>query len=108
MRIGDKFQMVCPFCKKLKTFTVTEHRSRNHWEGRAPSCVQPDNMMVIVNDVGKQEWPLGPGSARFLGNDCKTHQPELSLQQAIEWLHEACSMTPTKRNVEEFTQGWRG
>ena len=108
MLLGQRFNMICPYCKKDKIFTVTERRGPNRWEGQAPSCVQNGYMMVIVNDVGKQEWTLGPGSAYIFGRDCKRHQPWLGLKQAIKWLHEATSMKPTKQNIKDFTAGWRG
>ena len=107
LRIGQTFKHLCPFCKKIKTFKVVASQGPNRWEGQAPSCGQPGhNMMLWVNDNGKQEWPLRPGSAHFLGRDCKKRQPELGLKQAIAWLHEACSMTPTENDVAEFTRGW--
>ncbi len=107
MRIGQRFNMICPFCKKLKTFTVTEHRSRNHWEGQAPSCEQEGNMMVIVNDLGKQEWPLDPGMARTMGLYIKKHEPHWGVTKAVEWLREACSMTPTIQNIKDYTNAYR-
>ena len=107
MILGQRFNMICPFCKKDKQFTITERRGPNRWEGQAPSCVQNGYMMVIVNDVGKQEWPLGPGSAFNMGWHIKEYEPQWGLAKAVEWFLGACSMPPTEQDIEDYKHGWR-
>lgn len=108
MRIGQTFQHLCPYCKKVKTFTVVAKQSPNRWESQAPSCSDPPgNMMLMVNDEGKQEWPLGPTMARTMGLYIKKHEPHWGVTKALWWLHEACTMPPTKQNIEDYTNAYR-
>ena len=107
MIIGQHFNMICPFCKKDTTWTVTEQRTYNRWEGQAPSCGGTGNKMVIVNAVGKQEWPLEPGSARAIGRQIKEHEPQWGLTKAVEWFMGACSQPPTNQDIEDYSNAYR-
>jgi len=64
IKAGDKISLLCPYCKKIKEFTVTSER--RNIDGcsiaTAQSCVQKGNMFMWVRPDGQSVQDAGlPG-----------------------------------------------